>query len=291
MLNAIGIGEVLWDLLPTGKLVGGAPSNFAYHTQQQGASSCIVSAVGNDSNGNEIKEALLKKNLTTDYIQTVDYPTGTVDVNLNSSGEPSYSINENVAWDYISLPKNIDKQIKHTAILCFGSLAQRNAYTRNSIKKIIQKVNDDCLIVFDINIRQSYYNKEIIQESLAFCNVLKLNVDELAILRSLLNLKGLDDKVVIEKLMKQYNLKLVALTYGSKGSVLMTPNNVSQLKTPKINVLDTIGAGDSFTATMAMEFVKDKSLDKVHQRAIEVSSFVCQSNGAMPDYNNLKNLK
>jgi fructokinase len=291
MLNAIGIGEVLWDLLPTGKLVGGAPSNFAYHTQQQGASSCIVSAVGNDSNGNEIKEALLKKNLTTDYIQTVDYPTGTVDVNLNSSGEPSYSINENVAWDYISLPKNIDKQIKHTAILCFGSLAQRNAYTRNSIKKIIQKVNDDCLIVFDINIRQSYYNKEIIQESLAFCNVLKLNVDELAILRSLLNLKGLDDKVVVEKLMKQYNLKLVALTYGSKGSVLMTPNNVSQLKTPKINVLDTIGAGDSFTATMAMEFVKDKSLDKVHQRAIEVSSFVCQSNGAMPDYNNLKNLK
>jgi fructokinase len=291
MLNAIGIGEVLWDLLPTGKLVGGAPSNFAYHTQQQGASSCIVSAVGNDSNGNEIKEALLKKNLTTDYIQTVDYPTGTVDVNLNSSGEPSYSINENVAWDYISLPKNIDKQIKHTAILCFGSLAQRNAYTRNSIKKIIQKVNDDCLIVFDINIRQSYYNKEIIQESLAFCNVLKLNVDELAILRSLLNLKGLDDKVVIEKLMKQYNLKLVALTYGSKGSVLMTPNNVSQLKTPKINVLDTIGAGDSFTATMAMEFVKDKSLDKVHQRAIEVSSFVCQSNGAMPDYKNLKNLK
>jgi fructokinase len=291
MLNAIGIGEVLWDLLPTGKLVGGAPSNFAYHTQQQGASSCIVSAVGNDSNGNEIKEALLKKNLTTDYIQTVDYPTGTVDVNLNSSGEPSYSINENVAWDYISLPKNIDKQIKHTAILCFGSLAQRNAYTRNSIKKIIQKVNDDCLIVFDINIRQSYYNKEIIQESLAFCNVLKLNVDELAILRSLLNLKGLDDKVVIEKIMKQYNLKLVALTYGSKGSVLMTPNNVSQLKTPKINVLDTIGAGDSFTATMAMEFVKGKSLDKVHQRAIEVSSFVCQSNGAMPDYNNLKNLK
>jgi fructokinase len=291
MLNAIGIGEVLWDLLPTGKLVGGAPSNFAYHTQQQGASSCIVSAVGNDSNGNEIKEALLKKNLTTDYIQTVDYPTGTVDVNLNSSGEPSYSINENVAWDYISLPKNIDKQIKHTAILCFGSLAQRNAYTRSSIKKIIQKVNDDCLIVFDINIRQSYYNKEIIQESLAFCNVLKLNVDELAILRSLLNLKGLDDKVVIEKLMKQYNLKLVALTYGSKGSVLMTPNNVSQLKTPKINVLDTIGAGDSFTATMAMEFVKGKSLDKVHQRAIEVSSFVCQSNGAMPDYNNLKNLK
>ena len=288
MLNAVGIGELLWDLLPTGKLVGGAPSNFAYHTQQQGAFSCIVSAVVNDSNGNEIKEALLEKNLTTDYIQTVDYPTGTVDVNLNPLGEPSYSINENVAWDYISLPKNIDKQIKQTAILCFGSLAQRNAHTRNSIKKIIQKVNDDCLIVFDINIRQSYYNKEIIQESLEICNVLKLNVDELAILRSLFNLKGLDDKVVIEKLMKQYNLKLVALTYGSKGSVLITPTDESQLETPKINVIDTIGAGDSFTATMAMEFVKGQSLDKVHQRAIEVSSFVCQSNGAMPDYNNLK---
>ena len=288
MLNAVGIGELLWDLLPTGKLVGGAPSNFAYHTQQQGAFSCIVSAVGNDSNGKEIKEALLEKNLTTDYIQTVDYPTGTVDVNLNPLGEPSYSINENVAWDYISLPKNIDKQIKHTAILCFGSLAQRNAHTRNSIKKIIQKVNDDCLIVFDTNIRQSYYNKEIIQESLEICNVLKLNVDELAILRSLFNLKGLDDKVVIEKLMKQYNLKLVALTYGSKGSVLITPTDESQLETPKINVIDTIGAGDSFTATMAMEFVKGQSLDKVHQRAIEVSSFVCQSNGAMPDYNNLK---
>lgn len=288
MLNAVGIGELLWDLLPTGKLVGGAPSNFAYHTQQQGAFSCIVSAVGNDSNGKEIKEALLEKNLTTNYIQTVDYPTGTVDVNLNPLGEPSYSINENVAWDYISLPKNIDKQIKHTAILCFGSLAQRNAHTRNSIKKIIQKVNDDCLIVFDINIRQSYYNKEIIQESLEICNVLKLNIDELAILRSLFNLKGLDDKVVIEKLMKQYNLKLVALTYGSKGSVLITPTDESQLETPKINVIDTIGAGDSFTATMAMEFVKGESLDKVHQRAIEVSSFVCQSNGAMPDYNNLK---
>ena len=110
----------------------------------------------------------------------------------------------------------------------------------------------------------------------------------MAILRSLFNLKGLDDKVVIEKLMKQYNLKLVALTYGSKGSVLITPTDESQLETPKINVIDTIGAGDSFTATMAMEFVKGQSLDKVHQRAIEVSSFVCQSNGAMPDYNNLK---
>ena len=171
--------------------------------------------------------------------------------------------------------------------MCFGSLAQRNAHTRNSIKKIIQKLNDDCLIVFDINIRQNYYNEDIIQESLAFCNSLKLNVDELAIIRSLFNLEGLDDKVVIEKLMKQYKLKLVALTYGSQGSILMTPTNVSQLKTPKINVIDTIGAGD-FTATMAMEFVKGKSLDKVHQRAIEVSSFVCQSNGAMPDYNNLK---
>lgn len=105
MLTTVGIGELLWDLLPSGKLVGGAPSNFAYHTQQQGAFSCIVSAVGNDSYGNEIKEALLKKNLITDYIQTVDYPTGTVDVNLNSLGEPSYSINENVAWDYISCPK------------------------------------------------------------------------------------------------------------------------------------------------------------------------------------------
>ena len=276
----------MWDLLPTGKLVDGAFPT-AYHTQQQGAFSCIVSAVGNDSNGKEIKEALLEK-ILLQIIQTVDYPTGTVDVNLNPLGEPSYSINENVAWDYISLPKNIDKQIKHTAILCFGSLAQRNAHTRNSIKKIIQKVNDDCLIVFDTNIRQSYYNKEIIQESLEICNVLKLNVDELAILRSLFKLKGLDDKVVIEKLMKQYNLKLVALNYGSKGSVLITPTEKSQLETPKINVIDTIGAGDSFTATMAMEFVNGQSLDKVHQRAIEVSSFVCQSNGAMPDYNNLK---
>lgn len=288
MLTTVGIGELLWDLLPSGKLVGGAPSNFAYHTQQQGAFSCIVSAVGNDFYGNEIKEALLKKNLTTDYIQTVDYPTGTVDVNLNSSGEPFYSINENVAWDYISLPINIDKQIEHTNILCFGSLAQRNAHTRNSIKKIIQKLNVDCLIVFDINIRQNYYNEDIIQESLAFCNVLKLNVDELAIISSLLNLKGLDDKEIIEKLMNQYKLKLIALTYGSNGSILMTPNNVSQFKTPKINVIDTIGAGDSFTATMAMEFVKGESLAKVHQKAVEVSSFVCQSNGAMPDYNNLK---
>ncbi|PRY97766.1 fructokinase [Marinilabilia salmonicolor] len=275
----VGIGEILWDLLPEGKQLGGAPANFAWHAQQLGARGAAVSAVGNDKEGDEILKIIQERNLTNG-ISRVDKPTGTVDVKL-VDGVPDYLINENVAWDFIVLNDAAKEAIVSADAICFGSLAQRSEVSSKTIQHALEMAPEKCIKVFDINLRQSFYSRQIIESSLEHATVFKINDEELDELRKLFNMSG-DDVSVCRQFLEEYNLRLVALTKGSNGSALITREEMSEMETPKVEVSDTIGAGDSFTAALTIGLLANKSLKEIHRSAIEISAFVCTRAGAMP---------
>ena len=277
-------GEALWDVLPEGKKIGGAPANFAFHVSQQGLESYAISAIGNDELGDEIIEVFDKKELNYS-LPSVDYPTGTVQVTLDSEGVPCYDIKENVAWDNIPFTDELKRMALRTRAICFGSLAQRSAVSRATILKYVETVPEaeGQLKIFDINLRQQFYTKEVITESLKRCNVLKINDEELVILSRLYGYPGIDleDKCWI--LLAKYNLKMLILTCGTNGSYVFTPGEVSFQPTPKVKVADTVGAGDSFTATFCTSLLKGKPVAVAHKLAVEVSAYVCTQSGAMPE--------
>ena len=251
----VGMGEALWDVLPEGKKIGGAPANFAYHVSQFGLPSCVVSAVGDDDLGREIIENFTAKGLKQ-LIADVPYPTGTVQVEIDQSGVPQYEIKENVAWDNIPYTERLESLAERTTAVCFGSLAQRNVVSRNTINRFLDVVsrNEENLIVFDVNLRQGFYNKEILCNSMKRCNILKINDEELVTVSRMFGYPGIDlqDKCWI--LLGKYNLKMLILTCGINGSYVFTPGNVSFQPTPKVEVADTVGAGDSFTAAFISDY-------------------------------------
>lgn len=279
----VGMGEALWDVLPEGKKIGGAPANFAYHVSQFGLPSCVVSAIGNDALGKEIVENFTSKGLNQ-LIAEVPYPTGTVQVEIDQAGVPQYEIKENVAWDNIPYTAPLEALAEKTKAVCFGSLAQRNVVSRNTINRFLDAMsgNDDNLIVFDVNLRQGFYNKEILCNSMKRCNILKINDEELVTVSRMFGYPGIDlqDKCWI--LLGKYNLKMLILTCGINGSYVFTPGNVSFQPTPKVEVADTVGAGDSFTAAFIASILKGKSVAEAHSLAVQTSAFVCTKKGAMP---------
>jgi|UniRef100_UPI003FEEAA44 fructokinase len=279
----VGMGEALWDVLPEGKKIGGAPANFAYHVSQFGLPSCVVSAVGDDDLGREIIENFTAKGLKQ-LIADVPYPTGTVQVEIDQSGVPQYEIKENVAWDNIPYTERLESLAERTTAVCFGSLAQRNVVSRNTINRFLDVVsrNEENLIVFDVNLRQGFYNKEILCNSMKRCNILKINDEELVTVSRMFGYPGIDlqDKCWI--LLGKYNLKMLILTCGINGSYVFTPGNVSFQPTPKVEVADTVGAGDSFTAAFISSVLKGKSVSEAHSLAVRTSAFVCTEKGAMP---------
>ncbi len=277
------MGEALWDVLPEGKKIGGAPANFAYHVSQFGLTSCVVSAVGPDALGKEIQENLTSKGLNH-LIAEVPYPTGTVQVEIDQAGVPQYEIKENVAWDNIPYTSQLESLAKRTQAVCFGSLAQRNVVSRETINRFLDAMpqTEDSLIVFDVNLRQGFYNKEILCNSMKRCNILKINDEELVTVSRMFGYPGIDlqDKCWI--LLGKYNLKMLILTCGINGSYVFTPGNVSFQPTPKVDVADTVGAGDSFTAAFIASVLKGKSVAEAHSIAVRTSAFVCTKDGAMP---------
>lgn len=279
----VGMGEALWDVLPEGKKIGGAPANFAYHVSQFGLPSCVVSAVGDDALGKEIIENFTSKGLNQ-LIAEVPYPTGTVQVEINPAGVPQYEIKENVAWDNIPYTAHLEMLAEKTKAVCFGSLAQRNVVSRNTINRFLDAMpqNEDTLVVFDVNLRQGFYNKEILCSSMKRCNILKINDEELVTVSRMFGYPGIDlqDKCWI--LLGKYNLKMLILTCGINGSYVFTPGNVSFQPTPKVEVADTVGAGDSFTAAFIASILKGKSVQEAHSTAVQTSAFVCTKKGAMP---------
>ncbi len=278
----VGLGEILFDVLPTGAQLGGAPANFAYHAGQHGLLSVAVSAIGNDDLGNEALRILDEKKLKH-VLPTVNYPTGTVQVTLDDEGVPTYDIKQGVAWDNIPFTDDIKEIAVNCGAVCWGSLAQRSETSRQAIYKFLDHTPEDCLKIFDINLRQNFYNKDIICESLKRCNILKINDEELVTIGRLFGYPGLDIENKCWLILGKYNLDMLVLTCGVNGSYVFAPGSMSFQETPKVEVADTVGAGDSFTGTLCASILKGKSIAEAHKRAVEVSAYVCTQDGAMPE--------
>lgn len=278
----IGIGEALWDMLPEGKKLGGAPANFAYHACQFGLEGMAVSAIGQDSLGEEIVEALEAHHLPY-HLDRVEYPTGTVQVTLDQQGVPQYEIKTDVAWDNIPYTKELAALAADCKAVCFGSLAQRNAVSRESIGLFLQAVPEDCLKVFDINLRQEFYNREVLEESFRRCDILKINDEELVVISRMFELPGLSLEEKCRSLIKTYNLQMLILTCGVNGSYVFYEGGMSFLDTPKVTVADTVGAGDSFTGAFVGSLLNGKTVPEAHETAVKVSAYVCTQSGAMPE--------
>lgn len=292
MNYVVGIGEALFDCLPDGRKLGGAPANFAYHVSQFGLNGWAISAIGDDELGEEIVETFEKVGL--DHIlPVVEQPTGTVKVTLDSKGIPQYDICLGVAWDNIPLTADMLYVARHSEAICFGSLAQRSETSRETIHAFLDEAPKDALRVFDINLRQNWFTAEIIAESLHRANILKINDEELDVVATmLLGVPTVSGKLIAEdpektrvvcrELIAKYNLKMLILTCGAIGSYVFTDTDESYVATPKVQVADTVGAGDSFTATFVAQILLGKSIREAHEKAVSVSAYVCTQKGAMP---------
>ena len=279
----IGMGEALWDMLPDGKKIGGAPANFAYHMSQLGFDSCVVSAIGNDASGDEIVEVFRAKSLDH-QLERVGFSTGMVLVTLDAEGVPCYEIKEGVAWDNIPFTDSLQELALATRAVCFGSLAQRSAVSRETINRFLDVMPDGegQYKIFDINLRQHFYTKEIIEDSFRKCNVLKINDDELVVVSTLFGYPATDFQETCRMLIEQYHLRMLILTCGTNGSYVFAPGEISFFETPKVLIADTVGAGDSFTAAFCASILKGKSISEAHKFAVDVSAYICTQSGAMP---------
>jgi len=278
----VGIGEILWDILPSGKYMGGAPANFVFHARSLCGEGFSVSAVGQDDLGTEIIETLHKFGLSDQYIAVSDtHPTGTVTVQLDKEGVPDFTIHKNVAWDYIPFTPDLKHLAVETDAVCYGTLAQRSVTSRETIQKFVRATPDECLCVCDVNLRQEHYRADILQETLLLSDVLKLNDDELPIVGKLCGVKENENELLMG-FIERFDLKLVALTKGEIGSVLITPDEESVLVAPHVNVVDTVGAGDAFTAALVIGLLQDCPLKAIHRNANNLAAYVCTQKGAMP---------
>jgi len=280
--NVVGIGEVLWDLLLTGPQLGGAPANFAYHAHALGARSRVITRAGDDEQGREIMRRFGELALPTDNVQTDPAaPTGTAKVSLSGDGLAHFTIQENVAWDHLEVKPEALGAVCEAHAICFGSLAQRCETSRNSIRELVAAAPADALCVFDINLRQHYYSRDVIEQSLRLSNVLKLNDDELRILAEMFGLTGGTERQV-EALARTFNQGVVVLTRGPQGSRLYEDGRWSNCPSRPVEVVDTVGAGDSFTAALVIGLLSQMDLDEINLFANEVASYVCSQPGATP---------
>ena len=263
----VGLGEALWDCLPEGRKLGGAPANFAFHAGQFGFESMAVSAVGKDELGDETLKAFDEKQLQY-TMPRVDFPT--------------YDIKQGVAWDNIPFTPEVEAAAKRCKAVCWGSLAQRSEVSRKTIHRFLDATPKDCLKIFDINLRQNFYTKEVLQESFRRCDILKINDEELVIIGRMFGYPGLDIMNKCWLILGKYNLKMLVLTCGVNGSYVFTPGSMSFQETPKVEVADTVGAGDSFTGSFCASILAGKSVPEAHETAVKVSAYVCTQNGAMP---------
>lgn len=281
MKTIVGLGEILWDVFPDRKILGGAPANFAYHASQFGYDGYAVSAIGKDFLGKEILDNLSTKNLNY-ILEQIDYPTGTVQVILDANGIPNYEICEDVAWDNIPFTHRTEELARSCSAVCFGSLAQRNPVSRKTIQQFLDLTPQSAYKVFDINLRQHFYSKEIIHESLQRCNILKINDDEVVEVAKLFGFGNMPEQEVCRQLMKEYKLDIVVETKGAVGSYVLTPEETIYKETPKVKVADTVGAGDSFSGAFVAAVIHGKDIEFAHRLAVEVSAYVCTQHGAMP---------
>jgi fructokinase len=284
--NVIGVGEVLWDLLLTGPQLGGAPANFAYHAHALGAEAQVITRVGKDDYGREIIRRFHEMGLPETGVQIDETaPTGTAKVALSGDGLAHFTIQENVAWDSMAVTDEAVAVARRADAICFGSLAQRCEASRNTIQCLVAATPRDALRVFDINMRQQFYSRDVVEKSFRLANVLKLNDDELPRLADMFRLTGSTEDQ-IGQLAQTFGLRLVALTRGPNGSLLYQKDNGevrwSDCPSRPVKVVDTVGAGDSFTAALVLGVVRKMDLDEINTVANEVARYVCSQPGATP---------
>lgn len=280
-MKIVGIGEVVWDMLPGGKQLGGAPVNFLYFCQQLGCQAFPVSAVGDDALGKETLAAMRRTGLELGFIQCNSLPTSRVLVTLDAAGIPSYEIVENVAWDALECSDKELALVRDADAVCWGSLAQRSLTSRESVLRMIDAAPSSCKKIFDINIRQHYFSKEVVEASLERCDILKLNEDELPLLEEMFSLPG-TAKEAIARLIAGFSLEQVIYTQGSLCSEIYDiGGRLSHIDTPKVEVVDTVGAGDSFTAAYITSVLQGKSVSEAHRLAVKISAQVCTMPGAI----------
>jgi fructokinase len=275
-----GIGELLWDIFPEGKRMGGAPVNFSYHCQQLGATGYPVSAVGADELGAEIRSFLLEKGVDGLHLEEVQQPTGTVQVTLEK-GMPTYEICEGVAWDHIPMSGKLGTLAQKVDAVCFGSLAQRTIVSRSTILGFLQLMRPDALKIFDVNLRQAFFSKEIIEHSLERCNVLKLSDEELPVLAEMFGIEG-SELEQLNVLCVRFDLRLIAYTRGPNGSLLVTADDSDDHPGLPGKAINSVGAGDSFTAALCMGLLNKKPLFEINDHANRVGTFVCSQDSATP---------
>ncbi len=290
----VGVGEVLWDVFPDGPRFGGAPANFACHASGLGAEVALLSAVGPKSERLAIQalQELAQRAVSTKYVQHSSYETGCVFVEVDEQGQPTYRFSEHPAWDVIDWQDELSQLAKQADVVCFGTLAQRNPHSRRTVQRFMEAARPDAWRIFDVNLRVDYWSNEVILDSLRRANVLKLNDGELPIVAQAAALKTLKNPVfqpqdreiteTLRQLIKEFGLSVIALTCGSRGALLVTEEDQSWREAPRVTVKDTVGAGDAFTAALALGLRKQWSLDEINHRATDIAGYVCTQSGATP---------
>ena len=274
----IGLGEILWDCFGESRRLGGAPANCAYHMAQFGHRGMVVSAVGRDADG----DAIVEKKRLPHLLPRVDYPTGTVNVDISDANDPKYVIHTAVAWSHIPFTEEIKAIAAETKAVCFGTLAQWNAESRDTIQHFLDATPADCLKVFDVNLRQSYYTREVLDASFTRCDILKINEAELQVIARLYDIDAWDPQRTCRELMQRFNVPTLVLTMGTRGSEVYGDGARSFLETPSVRVKSAVGAGDAFTGAFVGCLLNGASMYKAHQAAVSVAAYICTREGAMP---------
>ena len=277
----IGLGEILWDQFGENRRIGGAPANCVYHMAQFGHRGLVVSAIGRDADGDAIIEELEKKRLPY-LLPRVDYPTGTVDVDITDANDPQYIIHTDVAWSHIPFTEELKAIAAETKAVCYGSLAQWNVESRNTIQRFLGATPADCLKVFDVNLRQAYYTREVLDASFARCDILKINETELQVIARLYDIDAWDRQRACRELMQRFNVPTMILTMGTRGSEVYWDGGQSFLETPTVRVKSAVGAGDAFTGAIVGSLLRGSNIKEAHHCAVSVAAYVCTCEGAMP---------
>jgi fructokinase len=278
----VALGEVLWDVFPDGPRFGGAPANLACHAAALGADVFVVSQVGDDPLGQRAVAALRQHGVNTDHVgRSPDHATGTVQVELDPSGKPHFTIRQNVAWDDLSWSDELNRRAIGTDAVCFGTLGQRTQSARGTIQRFIAATPPSALRFLDINLRAPFYDQAVIEQSLSVANVVKLSDEELPIVASMLGIKAGEGKALAQ-IRDRYQLRLIALTRGERGALLVGDDGNSDLDGRPADVKDTVGAGDAYAAVLTLGLLKREPLETINRRACQVAAFVCSQRGATP---------
>lgn len=281
--RVVGLGEVLWDLLPHGACLGGAPANFAYITTLMGDQGIVASCIGEDSRGIDALRRLEELGLDIDHVQTDrEHPTGTVNVKLDAGGQAQFEIAQPVAWDFLRWTLDWERLAQSADAVCFGSLAQRSETSRCTVRKFLAATSPETVKVFDANLRQSHYSRDILAESMKLADIVKFNEDELPKIMRLCEFPHKDERNSAQRLIKEFDLEIVCVTRGGKGSLLLRGDEVNEHRGFKVRVADTVGSGDAFTAGLVHEYLHGASLNLMNEVANLVGAWVASEVGAMP---------